>query len=261
MPRIPPVLASCYRWGAPESGPARRRAIGRAMSNIRINLRPSGPADPAASRGGFIDTMLQTFENCRPGLTDETIRGGEDRVRAYFAQIYEKELPRLRDGVALVRPHLSSRASGSFYSEVDALVRTVVIPAYARLATQFTRRERNDFFLVPERWRLAERVGWAAAGTLVGAFVVWAPFIPLWSKEWVLPFFVVGILFPALRRYLAMRRYEDEINKLVARADGEVRRMDLAYLTSEPAADDQAALAHETAGAEGISPRDRSKVH
>ncbi|MBI2877702.1 MAG: hypothetical protein HYY20_12555 [Candidatus Tectomicrobia bacterium] len=60
----------------------------------------------------------------------------------------------------------------------------------------------------------------------------WAPFIPLWSKEWILPFAVAGLFIPNLRRYLAFWRYESELNQLVVRANREIERIGLAYLTS-----------------------------
>lgn len=66
----------------------------------------------------------------------------------------------------------------------------------------------------------------------LGGFVVWAPFIPLWEKEWVLPFVVLGLLFPNIRRYFALRRYQSELNGIVAHADDEIRRAELAQFTS-----------------------------
>src|SRR5262249_17980262 len=59
------------------------------------------------------------------------------------------------------------------------------------------------------------------------------PFIPLWEKEWVIPFALAGLLFPNIRRFLSLRRYQSELNALVARTDDEIWRMDLAYLTDE----------------------------
>lgn len=111
-------------------------------------------------------------------------------------------------------------------------MRKVVIPAYARLAARFTRRERNDFYLMPESLHGLERLGWAAAGVVLGAFVVWAPFIPLWAKEWILVFGIAGLVFPDIRRLLTLRRYECELNRLVGRADDEIWRHEMALLTS-----------------------------
>jgi len=190
-------------------------------------LRPStkgarGPID------GFMDSLVQTFENCRNGLSDEAIATGPDAVAAYFTAIYRKETPRLREAV---HQHVPLESADSLWSEIDGLVGTVVVPGYSRLATKFTPRERNDFYFA-DRLHGLERMLWGAAGILIGVFVIWAPFIPVWSKEWILPFMIAGLLFPELRRYLALRDYEARLNLLVERADREVARLDYAYLLS-----------------------------
>ena len=114
--------------------------------------------------------------------------------------------------------------------EAEGLVRGVVLPAYVRLAARYTARERNDFYRAPERFHALERVGLALAGMLAGLFVVWAPFIPLWSKEWVALFVVGGLLYPELRRWAASRTYEREVNALVHAADREASRLALGHL-------------------------------
>ena len=81
----------------------------------------------------------------------------------------------------------------------------------------------------------------------IGFFVVWAPFIPLWSKEWVLPFTVGGLVFPELRRWFSFRQYEGELNQLVGRADREIARVDLAYLTDSTSVAEREALDDEEA--------------
>jgi hypothetical protein len=62
--------------------------------------------------------------------------------------------------------------------------------------------------------------------------VIWAPFIPIWEKEWIIPFMLAGLFFPNIRKYLSLRKYERELNQLVARADRELGRIDIAYLES-----------------------------
>jgi len=197
-------------------------------SRIRIFPRADRPAVTTPALDGFLDALLQKFENCRDGLDDPAIASGG--AEAYFEALYRAERGRLSEIVRLEGSHLGEVANDRTFEEVDRLVREVVLPAYARLAGPFTRRERNGFFLVPERLHGLERVGWAVAGTLVGAFVVWAPFIPLWSKEWVLPFFLGGLVFPELRRWWELRRYEAQLNRIVQRADAEVRRIDVSQL-------------------------------
>ncbi len=128
---------------------------------------------------GFVDSLLQSFENHRAGLTDAMLgTGGEE---AFFQALYEKEAPRLRETVRQQELALPDGTREAFFKDVDEYVRRVVLPAYTRLAARFTRRERNDFYLLPEPLHGAERLGWGVAGMLLGFFVVWAPFIPLWA--------------------------------------------------------------------------------
>ena len=181
---------------------------------------------------GFVDSLLQTFENSRPGLTAEIFARGE--VESFFRDFYEKEVRGLREKVDRLS-HLSAEERQELFSRVDERIRKIVLPAYARLAGAFTPRERNDFYLAPEELHGLERLGWAAAGMALGGFVVWAPFIPIWSKEWVLVFGVGGFVFPSVRRFFAQRRYNTELNDLVSRTDEEIWRLDLGYMTAAAA--------------------------
>jgi hypothetical protein len=182
--------------------------------------------------GGIVDQLLQTFENCRAGLPDDRAHAGSAAVLAFFEEIYEKERPRLVESLRSQEVYLSEPARAELIERVDDRIRSVVIPAYVRLAGPLTLRERNDFFVLPAPWHGLERAGWAVAGTLLGAFIVWAPFIPLWEKEWVFVFLVGGVFFPGLRRYFALKRYEGELNRLAARTEEEIGRLDLALMTS-----------------------------
>jgi hypothetical protein len=205
---------------------------------MRRLSRVLGMGAPAPSRtlGGFLDQLVQTLENCRPGLSDETVGRGPEAVQQFYGQIYEKEVARLRQSVEREHAHLPDEVREDLKRRVDERVRQVLIPAYARLSGPLTRRERNDFFVLPPNLHGIERGALALVGMLVGFFVIWAPFIPLWEKEWVLPFAVSGLFFPEIRRYFALKRYERELNRLVARLDDEIWRMDLAYWTDEAAA-------------------------
>jgi hypothetical protein len=179
---------------------------------IGLLLKPATGRHALSPLGTFIDRLLQTFEDRRPGLTDESLRLGDRACERFFTEVYEKEQPRLKELIG-GQEHLSAEARDALCTEVDRLIRTVVVPAYVRLTARFTPRERNDFYVVREGLHALERVGWGVAGMALGAFVVWAPFIPLWSKEWVLPFTVAGLFLPNLRSYLALRRYEKEIGR------------------------------------------------
>lgn len=200
---------------------------------VRWDLVPRSQAGAGLSPLGlFIDRLVQTFEDRRPGIADEAIESGESACERFFLEVYGKESPRLQRLIQDME-HLAPDAREALFTEVDRLIRSVVIPAYLRLTVRFTPKERNDFYVVREGLHALERIGWGVAGMALGAFAVWAPFIPLWSKEWVLPFVITGLLFPNIRRYFAFRRYEKHLNELVARADREAARIDVSYLLSD----------------------------
>ena len=228
---------------------------------IRILLRLLGRGPRAPMLGGLVDSLLQTFENCRVGLSDQTVNRGETVVHDYFLELYEKESGRFAETVRLFEAGLPASAQQQILARVDELARKVVLPAYARLATRFTVRERNDFYLLPEPLHGLERFAWGVAGMGLGGFAVWAPFIPIWEKEWILPFVVVGLLFPNIRRYFALRRYQSELNGIVAHADDEIRRAELAQLTSgdvASAAEPRHAVPTAERTADGVvKPRER----
>jgi hypothetical protein len=200
--------------------------LGRAVRAFHpASFGGSGPLD------GFVDSLVQKLENCRAGLSDEALARGPSEVEAWATALCDEEAPRLRDTIRLEEAHLTHEAREELFRRVFDLVRKVVVPGWVRVATSFTRRERNGFYGLSEPLHGLERAGWAVLGMGVGFLVVWAPFIPLWSKEWVLPFTIGGLVFPELRRWLSFRRYEGELNQLVGRADREIVRVDLAYLT------------------------------
>jgi hypothetical protein len=197
-------------------------------------LRPA-PAGGAGPLDGFVDSLVQKLENCRAGLTDEALARGPSEVEAWALALYAEEVPRLKDAIRTEESLLTREAREELFRKVDDLVRKVVLPGWVRLATRFTPRERNGFYALAEPLHGVERALWAVAGMTLGFLVVWAPFIPIWSKEWVLPFTVGGLVFPELRRWLSFRQYETDMNGLVSKADHEIARIDLAYLTDATA--------------------------
>jgi hypothetical protein len=197
---------------------------------------------PSSPLGRFVDSLIQTFEDCRHGLSDDTVREGDEAIERFFLELYERETERLETTIKTQEPHLSEDAQRAYQREVDALIRGVVVPAYVRLAKRVTPKERNEFYLTPEHLHALERIGFGLVGILIGAFVIWAPFIPLWDKELIIPFMILGLFFPNIRKYFALRKYEKELNHLVARADRELSRIDIAYLESGEVIDELADL-------------------
>jgi hypothetical protein len=203
------------------------------VTNIFERLFGSSRNVPGRTLGGFVDSLLQSFENRRAGLSNEKARAGGPDLEAYFLEFYEEEVPRLRETIAVQELALSDNVRDELFRKVDDLIRKVVIPAYARAAGPFTLGERNDFYLTPGALHGMERLAFGVGGIILGAFAIWAPFIPIWSKEWILPFAIAGLMFPNLRRWLSLRRYQAELNGIVVRADDEVWRMEMAYVTGE----------------------------
>ncbi len=204
--------------------------LGRLLAALSRGAAPSAPA-----LDGFFDSLVQAFENCRAGLTEERLGEGCAGAERFFLEVYEKEIPRLVDTIRLTEPLLSEEARRAFFTRVDQHVRRVLVPAYAERATAFTRRERNDFYLAPNPFHPLERAGWCAAGVLLGGFVVWAPFIPVWEKEWVIPFAATGLFLPDLRRLYGFNRYQRALNGLVSAADAEIHRIDTNLIVAEEA--------------------------
>lgn len=196
-----------------------------------LRMLARGPSTPIRTLDGFVDSLLQSFENCRPGLNDRLLGAQGEAPEEFFTSLYEKEIPHLKDVIRREESLLDAPVRDAFFRKVDDLIRRVVIPAYVRLAVRFTPRERNDFYLAAEPFHGLERFGWAVAGVAIGALVILAPFIPLWSKEWIIPFMLAGLVFPNVRKYLVVRQYEGELNRVVARADDEIARIDSHYLT------------------------------
>lgn len=220
-----------YTLGGPMSS-----LLGRAFPVLRpAAARVPGPLD------GFVDSLVQKLENCRPGLTDDLLAKGPSEVEAWAGSLYAEEVPRLKDAIRIEEPHLTREAREELFRKVDDLVRKVVLPGWVRLAARFTPRERNGFYGLAEPLHGVERALWALLGMGIGFLVVWAPFIPLWSKEWVLPFTVGGLVFPELRRWYSFRSFERELNEVVSRADREIARIDLAYLTDATSVAERAA--------------------
>jgi regulator of protease activity HflC (stomatin/prohibitin superfamily) len=140
-------------------------------------------AAPLSPLGRFVDDLVQAFENRRPGLKDEALAPAD--AEAYFAASFEAERGRLREALRLADPQLGVQGRERLAGEIAAFVGSTLVPAYGRLAARFTEGERNDFYVLRGPLRALERIGFAAAGLLGGGFLVWAPFIPLWSKHWI----------------------------------------------------------------------------
>ncbi len=59
-----------------------------------LSMLARGSSSPVRVLDGFVDSLLQTFENCRPGLSDQLLGAEGEAPEAFFRGLYEKETPR-----------------------------------------------------------------------------------------------------------------------------------------------------------------------
>jgi hypothetical protein len=205
------------------------------VSALRAFVRYFLGKKPAARMlDGFVDSIVQSFENCRPGLSDAAVSDTGTAVEGYFLGFYEKERPRLHDLVEVSYSHMPEADRQALEAKIDQRIRNVLIPAYARIARRFTARERNDFYHSKEGWHGAERVAFGLGGILLAFLMMILRFIPLTAREVVALLAVGGLFYPELRRVFAWKGFESQLNHLVERTDDEIFRMDLALLTQTP---------------------------
>ena len=126
------------------------------------------------------------------------------------------------------------------------------LPRYAALALRHNRSERAPV-RIGQGADLFNRTAWTLIFGAIGAFVVWAPFIPIWEK-WI-PFagalcaLVFAPALPDLHRRLLLRRHEVALLALLLDMDAAGRALpepeDAAPLAL-PAAEQRAKLAQPT---------------
>ena len=85
------------------------------MTNIFERLFGSSRNVPGRTLGGFVDSLLQSFENRRAGLSNEKARAGGAGLEAYFLEFYEAEVPRLRETIAMQELALSDNVRDELY--------------------------------------------------------------------------------------------------------------------------------------------------
>lgn len=138
--------------------------------------------------------LLDDLERFRPALglqtTEEDVLSAlRQRARLRLAELYREF--RVEDSAQ----DLGQDQQFSLYLRE---VEQVLLPRYARLAHDQNALEQAP--RLPFRGRdLYNRLSWTLALFLVGVFVVWAPFIPIWEK-WI-PF-ALAALAPLLGPFL-----------------------------------------------------------
>jgi hypothetical protein len=170
--------------------------------------------------GALAGELLADLERLRPGVSPAAGGDQDSEGRAEADAIRNRAHLRLRElyrerhealGEALLDGSDGGGAQGSAHREQLQLfqreIDQIFLPRYTSLALHQNQAERAgrgaDGF---------NRAAYALIFFLLGAFVVWAPFIPIWEK-WI-PFALAGLAavfsqaLPDLRLLLLRRRYQ-----------------------------------------------------
>lgn len=152
--------------------------------------------------GALAGELLADLERLRPGISsaagcdnDVEVDAIKSRAHLRLRELYRERHEALADPDAETLPLLQR--------EIDQ----IFLPRYTSLALRQNQVERagrgTDSF---------NRAAYALLFFLLGAFVLWAPFIPVWEK-WI-PFALAGVAavfsqaLPDLRLVLMRRRYQ-----------------------------------------------------
>jgi hypothetical protein len=172
---------------------------------------------PAESElGALSKDLLNDLERVRLGFPEgaspEQVRAAVDeRVRLRLDELYRERFADDPGPEAAVRLALYRR-------EIDQ----ILVPRYAALVQRDNHAERTR----PRPWTGADavnRASYAALFFIIGIFVVWAPFIPVWEK-WI-PFAAGGLasliapVLPDLSRFGRRRRFRLALLKLLIDID------------------------------------------
>ena len=122
-----------------------------------LRLLGTGGAGRGQMLGGFVDSLLQMFENCRPGLSDETLRKGPEGVERFF-----RTSTRRSAGVSRRRSSSSSNtslpATGRSSSRSGRAIRrswsplTCASPAGSRRVSETTSISRRSRCMASSAW-------------------------------------------------------------------------------------------------------------
>lgn len=208
--------------------------------------------------GALCRELLADLERLRPGLPcgseAELLEAARARADVRLGELHRERhavLEELGEGAAEAQQQLAL-----YRREVEQ----ILLPRWASLALRQGRAERAPRAVL----RGADgfnRATWALISLLIGAFVVWAPFIPIWDK-WI-PF-AAGALaayfapaLPDLHGALLRRRHEVGLLALLIDLDraGEAlpAAPQAAGLPARGQAETSAARASQTAKSEGSS--------
>jgi len=184
--------------------------------------------------------LLEAFERKRPAMSawDE----------APLVAAADEELARMQ----LQLKELGMDDPG-YWARARELMREVLVPRWIALARAENELSAKDYGM----WRggdLLARGAFALGGLVLGGFVVWAPFIPIWEKwiPWAL--FVGGPFIPDAYFWWYRRRYRRKLESLL----GELAQAGESLEMYRPLSEVQRTLTGEAETPEAAAMRTRS---
>lgn len=171
---------------------------------------------PESELGALGRDLLNDLERVRLGFPEDA---SPAEVQAAVTERLEQRLPELCRERFEGEPEAETAARLTLFRRE---LEQILVPRYAALAHRENLAERHK----PRPWTGADGLNRASYGILfflIGIFVVWAPFIPLWEK-WI-PF-ALGALatliapaLPDLSRFGRRRRFRYAMLKLLIDVD------------------------------------------
>lgn len=175
--------------------------------------------------GSLARDLLADLERLRPGLpdtgsADELLEALRPRAAVRLEELYRDHFAAAEEALSGgdAKADTDTGRLALYRREIDQLL----LPRYAVLAQRQNRSERAP--ATPMRGAdLFNRAAYALIFLLIGLFVVWAPFIPIWDK-WI-PFVLGGLAatfapaLPDLHRRLLLRRHQIQVLTLVIDLD------------------------------------------
>lgn len=168
---------------------------------------------------------LTHLERRRPALIDAA---GGDAGRLDAA---------VRDelGVALAplrRRYDEAGLPARYFDALSAELAASIPARWREVASAFTAQERAELRLW-QRGDVPARLAWTGVGLVVGAFILWAPFIPIWEKWLPTLMALGGWWMPDVLAWRSRRRYARALGEIVLACGSAQRLLDQSITTGD----------------------------
>jgi hypothetical protein len=124
-------------------------------------------------------------------------------------------------------------AGGSrpYWEDLEREVLKTTMPQYVPAAIEQTRLEQSNYDL----WRrgdVAARAAFALLGLVIGALIVWAPFIPIWEKWFAFLLAALAFAYPEIKKAAFDFRHSRFLNNLITQAEEYQKNSRIHYVTT-----------------------------